>query len=183
MLIITHVPQVYINWWINGTQVVGFNSSGTKVLTGLSLPVSFPGTTTQGTAITMTSSSVDLHTLETFTNVRFYLGGDTDQLAFIQGPSNNSEVIPWTENITSPGGVQISFDGGKTFTLFDQTHGYIGDPSTWIILPEIAVGTGGADGVLGPYDMASMIVQVTIPELADQLQMISVNLNVDFDVI
>ena len=183
------MPQVYINWVLNGTLIEGFNpNNNNKINTGLTFPVSFPGVTTSAQTITMTSSSRNLGTYETFNNVRFYLDGDSDQLAIIQevwpyygaNPSNPNGVHPSPE---LDGGFQISFDSGQTFIRFDREHGYKADPTTWITLPETALGTGGVAGVLGAFDIAQMTVQYCIPPQADQLQIISVNLMVDFDVV
>jgi hypothetical protein len=187
----------YLNWSQNGILINGFDGTD-WIDTGITLPVSFPSTTTPPQTITVINSSRDLRTYETFTNVRLYLSGDPNQIAFVQGYDLDAQGNPqgWPYLGANPndldgphpnpgldGGFYISFDSGRTFTVFDQKHGYEADPSTWILLPQESIGLNATDGTLEAFDMASMIVQYRIPQQANQLQIINVRIAADFDIV
>jgi hypothetical protein len=163
-------PGVYLNWM-----------QGTAVLIGLVNTIfqenpcvegiTFPSNSTTPVNVRMSSSSHDLQTFDTFRNVKLYLTGDPDQIAIIQGL--------WP---TQGGGLFISYDGGKTYTPFTTTYGYQADPTTWVLLPAVAVGLGGLNGVLGPFDSANLVLKYVIPEQANQYDIYNVQLTADFDV-
>jgi hypothetical protein len=119
----------------------------------------------------MSSSSHDLQTFDTFRNVKLYLTGDPAQIAIVQGL--------WP---TQGGGLFISYDGGKTYTPFTTSYGYESNPATWVLLPAVAIGLGGLDGILGPFDSANLVLKYIIPEQANQYQIYNVSLTADFDV-
>jgi hypothetical protein len=133
--------------------------------------ITFPSNSTAPVNVRMSSSSHDLQTFDTFRNVKLYLTGDPNQIATVQGL--------WP---TQGGGLFISYDGGKTYTPFTTTYGYEADPTTWVLLPAVAVGLGGLNGILGPFDSANLVLKYVIPEQADQYQIYDIQLTADFDV-
>jgi hypothetical protein len=175
------VNPSYLTWSQDGVMVQGYQD-GEWVNSGLVFPVGFPGTQSVTSTITLASSAAAEGTLETFQNVRLYLAGDPDDIAMIQ------ETWPTYGNAYNParpelnGGLQISFDG-VTYTTFSETVGNQADPSTWILLPSIAMGQGTTDGVLAPYDVAQFYIQFLIPSLADVFQTYNIQLAADVDII
>lgn len=57
------------------------------------------------------------------------------------------------------------------------------NPSSWLGLPAIAIGTGASDGVLGPYDTATLYLRYVIPGTADEYQVFNIQLAVDCDIV
>src|SRR5208282_821354 len=133
------------------------------------LGITFPTQATLPINVRMSSSSHDLGVFDTFRNIKLYLTGDANQIAIIQGL--------WP---VQGGGLFISYDGGKTYKVFSTTYGYESDPTTWVLLPAVAVGLGGHDGILGPFDSANLVLKYVIPEQATQYDIYNVSLTADF---
>lgn len=168
-------------WTQNGTLIRGINPNGTGItpqsnmLEGIvNQSIIFPGQTTQAQALTL-ASSAQYSDGETLVNVKFYLDGDVDSLAILQGT--------WP---TQGGGMQISFDQGLTYTTFSQGPSGVGDvkyPATWLLLPAVAIGLGATDGILTSVDTAQLLVRFVVPSQATQYQIYLPTLEVDFDII
>ena len=171
----------YFVWSQNGTMLRGY-ANGSWVEGSLVFPVGFPGTVGTPQVLTLQSSASAQGSLETFKNVRFYLTGDPDDLALVQG------LWPVLGNAYSParadlnGGFEISFDGSN-YTRFSNTVGLQSDPSTWLTLPAIAIGSNGADGVLGAYDTAQIFVRYNVPSVANIFKIFNIQLAVDADIV
>lgn len=133
--------------------------------------ISFPNNETIPINVRMASSAHDLQTFDTFRNVKLYLTGDPDQINTVQ------TVWP-----SQGGGLFISYDGGRSYTVFSPTYGLESDPSTWVLLPAKSIGLGGQDGILGPFDSANFVLKYVIPEQATQFQIYDIALTADFDV-
>jgi len=164
-------PGVYLNWTQGLSVLIGqvnlvFQEN--EAVQG----ISFPNDQTVPVNVHLSSSARDQHTFDTFRNVRLYLTGDPAQVQIVQ------EVWP-----SQGGGLFISFDGGKTYTVFSPTYGFEADPSTWVLIPAAAIGIGATDGVLGILDSANLVLKYVIPEQADQFQVFEVQLTADFDIV
>jgi hypothetical protein len=163
-------PGVYLNWTQGSAVLIGLVNlvfQENQCVQG----ITFPSHETTPVNVRMSSSSHDLQTFDTFRNVKLYLTGDPKQIAVVQG------VWP-----TQGGGLFISYDGGKTYTAFSTTYGYEAAPSTWVLLPAVAVGLNGLNGVLGPFDSANLVLKYVIPEQATQYDIYNIQLTADFDV-
>jgi hypothetical protein len=163
-------PGVYLNWSQGNSILIGLDNLIFQEDQAL-LGITFPTQSTVPINVRMSSSSHDLGTFDTFRNVKLYLTGAANQIAIVQGL--------WP---TQGGGLLISYDGGKTYTPFTTTYGYEADPTTWVLLPAVAVGLGGHDGILGPFDSANLVLKYVIPEQATQYDIYDVQLTADFDV-
>lgn len=151
-----------------------------NVLNGASFPIGFPGTTSVPQQLQVKSNAAALQTFETLTNVKLFLTGDADDINIVQN------IWPTLGGNTRPelnGGVEISFDFGRTYTRFDATHGAEADISTWIQLPVEAVGSAGAAQTLGAFDVAHLILRYVIPPGATQFEKLNISLALDFDII
>ena len=171
----------YFVWSQNGTMLRGY-VNGSWVPGNLVFPVGFPGTVSTPQVFTLQSSASTQGSLETFQNVRFYLTGDPEDLAIVQGlwPTLGNAYNPVRTDLN--GGFDISFDGSN-YTRFSNTVGLKSDPSTWLTLPAIAIGQNGSNGVLGAYDTAQIFVRFTIPSVANLFKILNVQLAVDADII
>lgn len=164
-------PGFFLIWSRNFSVLVGKN--GNEFLQKPAIHgISFPGNSTNPISINVKSSASQNHTFETLKNVQLYITGPASQIKTIQ--------LDWP---ALGGGLQISFDEGKTYNTFTTTYGYYADSSTWVTLPAIAVGLNGIAGTLGPFDSASMLLRYVIPEGATQLSVFELALTADFDVI
>lgn len=151
-----------------------------NILTQKWFPISFPATTSIPQQLQVRSNASTLQTFETLTGVKFFLTGDPTDVDTVQN------IWPNLGDINKPelnGGVEISFDFGRTYTRFDQTHGLESSPATWISLPVEAVGTQGAFETLGAFDTAHLIVRYVIPPGAIQFKSLDIRLALDFDII
>lgn len=151
-----------------------------NVLTTDWFPVAFPGTTSVPLQLQVKSNASALQTYEVLEGVKFFLTGDADDVDIVQN------VWPGLGGPNKPelsGGYEVSFDFGRTYIRFDSLHGLESSPSTWITLPSEAVGAGGLDGTLGPFDTAHLIVRVVVPPGADQFRAMHLRLGMDFDII
>lgn len=151
-----------------------------NVLTSTWFPIAFPATTSKPQQLQVKSNASALLTFETLTGVKLFLTGDLDDVNTVQNI--------WTSfgDVNKPelnGGVEISFDFGRTYTRFDSTHGLESDPSTWIALPVESVGTQGAAETIGAFDSAHFVVRYIIPPGATQYKKLDVRLALDFDII
>lgn len=151
-----------------------------NILTTSGFPIGFPGTSSQAQQLQVKSNASSLQTFETLKNVALFLTGDAADVNVVQN------IWPFLGGISKPelnGGYDISFDFGRTYVRFDSTHGLEADPNTWINLPAESIGSQGADGTLGAFDTAHLLVRVVVPPGAIQFQLLNVSLGIDFDVI
>jgi len=168
-------------WSQNGTLLHGGNADGSLVF-----PVMFSGVTSLVQQVTLNSSARVNGTFDILSGVKFYLAGDSADLAIIMGqwPNLGSAYTPARPELN--GGLQISFDGTTWTTFCMGASGNVGnpnDPTTWLPLPAIAVGLGGADGILGPYDIASLSLRYLVPNSVANYQLFNISLAVDCDVV
>lgn len=151
-----------------------------NILTSQWFPIAFPATTSQPRQLQVRSNAAALQTFETLTGVKFYLTGDPTDVNTVQN------IWPSLGGVDKPelnGGIEISFDFGRTYIRLDLTHGLESDPSTWIDLPVEAVGTQGAAKTLGAFDTAHLIVRYIVPPGAIQFKQLDIRLALDFDII
>ena len=142
--------------------------------------VAFPASTSVPLQVQLQSNAVALQTYETLKGVQFFLTGDSSDVNIVQN------IWPYLGGVSKPelnGGYEISFDFGRTYTRFTSGVGVEATRSTWLTLPSEAVGSQGAEGTLGPFDTAHLIVRVVIPPGAIQYKKLDVRLGVDFDII
>jgi hypothetical protein len=175
------IPPFYLIWNQNGTLLRGYQGDS-WVDGSLIFPINFPGKITEALQVTLQSSARANNTLETLTNVKLYLTGDPGDLAVVQG------VWPYLSNSYTParaemnGGLEISFDG-VNYTRFTNEVGLESDPSTWITLPAISIGQSGQDGILGPFDMATLTLRYNVPAAASMFKVFNIQLAADCDVV
>lgn len=163
-------PGIYLNFTQSQAILIGLQNTvfvENEAIQG----ISFPSNQTIPINVRMSSSSHDLQTFDTFIKVKLFLTGDPDEINTVQA------IWP-----TQGGGFQISYDGGKTYTTFTITYGYEANPATWVLLPASSIGLGGADGILGPFDSANLVIKYVIPEQANQYQIYDIQLTADFDI-
>jgi hypothetical protein len=174
------VNDFYLIWTYNTQEVTGYNSGW--VNNPVYFPISYPGITTGVYSMTLQSSALSTGTMETVTNVSFYLDGDALDLQIVRDLWTvlGNVAVPSRPELS--GGVEISFDNGNTFTRFDSNVGNKNLPETWIPLPASATSSGIA-GQIGPYDIATMLVRWVIPPGATEYKLFQVGVNVDCDVI
>ncbi len=163
-------PQFYLVW-TQGTSVLIGDVNGVFQQNEAVQGISFPNNSTIPLNVRMASCAREIQSFDTLINVRLYLTGDPTEIATVQ-------------TIWPPlgGGLFISYDGGKTYTPFTTTYGYVNDPTTWVLLPATAIGLNGVQGTLGPFDSANFILKYVIPEQATQYQIYDISLTADFDV-
>jgi hypothetical protein len=139
--------------------------------------INFPGRVTKAKLVSVSSSGLANDELRTLTNVKLYLDGEDSAIVQLDWPTRGGVNRP-----DLSGGLEISFDGGQTYTRFSATKGLKGDSSTWIDLPAIAIGLQGTDNQLGPFDTAQMYLRMILPPDADT-KPYDVYLEADFDII
>lgn len=155
------------------------NSSGVPI-TSAGFPVGFPGTISTAQILEVASNAIALQTYESLVGVGFFLVGDANDINTVQN------IWPTLGGTTQPqlnGGIDISFDGGQTYTRFDSTHGVQGTPSTWIYLPAVSVGAQGTAETIGAFDTAHFIVRYVIPPGATQFGILNISLGLGFDIL
>jgi hypothetical protein len=160
-------------------QLVWSNSFNIPITTA-GFPVGFPGTTSTANLLEVASNAIAMGTFESLVGVGFFLVGDADDINTVQF------VWPTLGGVSQPqlnGGVDISFDSGQTYTRFDPTNGVQANPSTWISLPAIAVGSQGAAETIGAFDIAHFIVRYVIPPGATQFGILNISLGLGFDIL
>lgn len=189
-------------WSQNGTVIHGGAATSPLVF-----PVQFPGTTSVVQQVTLASSALTNGTFDILSGVKFYLTGDPADMNTVQGytppisitPPSGGWAVGWPNlgNVSTPprpelnGGLEISFDGNSwtTFSAVQSSApGSVGvgdqnDPTTWLLLPGTAIGVGGADGILGPFDTATLYLRYVIPNSATSYQLFDIALAVDADVV
>lgn len=172
------MTSFYLIWQYND-QVLRGQEDGSWVDGALTFPVTFPGRFSEAKKVTLRSSARDSNTLETLTNVKLFLTGDADDLQIVQSiwPAMDADRPELN------GGLEISFDEGRTYTRFSSAVGLQSNSGTWITLPASAIGLNGTDGKLGPFDQAHMLLRYKIPPGADQYRVFDVRLGVSFDVV
>lgn len=169
----------YLVWGQNTNMLKGFD--GQNWVEGqLTFPISFPGDVSDPQFFSLQSSAAKNQTFETLIGVGFYLIGA--DVAAVQGE------WPYLGNSYSParpdfnGGIEISFDGGLSWIRFTTTAGWKADRSTWIPLPEIALGAAGLAGQLSPYDIASLTIRYVLPPNLSMNKVLDVQLAVGFEI-
>ena len=175
------MASLYLIWQENGVTLTGENTAWLN--NNLTFDINYPGKVTEGHVITVMSSAQVNKTYNNLVNVKVYLSGDPLSVKIIQElwPTLGNGYNPQRTNLN--GGLEISFDGGRNYTRFDVNNGYALQPSTWLVLPGVSMGTGGQDGVLGAFNIATFILRFTIPPGAVEFQKLNVSIALDFDVI
>jgi hypothetical protein len=170
----------YLIWQQGSTVVEGFD--GTNFIDGqMGFPISFPGTTTDAQAVSLRSSAQINQTFETLVNVAFYLNGS--DAAMVQGQWPYIEDAYGNPSAEVTGGFEVSFDNGGSWTRFSNTVGLKSTPSTWLEMPQSAVGSVGLAGQIGAFDTARMLVRFVIPPSVNLSRILDIQLAVDCDVI
>ena len=184
--------KFHLNWSQNGNVVRGFDTAWHNGL--LHVPLGFPGQITQPQEILLTTSAQSDQTYESLKQVSFYLTGNPDDIAEVQTvwpyagglAPDNTHLRPDLD-----GGLELSFDSGRTWTRFAYLAsnadggnlGWESDPSTWLELPAESVGLGGADGVLEPFDTATLLLRLVVPPSAVNYHVYRIALGVGCDII
>jgi hypothetical protein len=106
----------------------------------VAFPVGFPGTTSKPLRLAVRSSALDAGTFESLKNVKIYLTGTDVELV-----QNTWPTLGGLSRPEISGGLEISFDGGRTYQRFSLTVGLESDPGTWLSLPKEAIGSYGLD--------------------------------------
>lgn len=177
-------------WSQNGSIIRGYQN-GAYVEGSLVFPVTFPGKITDPLTITLRSSAQANGTLDILSGVKLYLTGNADDLATVQSSWPNLGFAYNPPRNEMNGGLQVSFDGSNWTTFSKKQSGVSGsvgvgdqaDPITWILLPATAIGTGASNGVLGPYDMATMYLRYVIPATASTFKVFNISVAVDCDIV
>jgi hypothetical protein len=151
-----------------------------NVLTKSWFPIGFPGTNSPPLQLQVGTNTTSLSTFNTLIDVAFYLTGDITDIDTIQ---NEWPTLGGSTRPELSGGLDISFDFGSTYIRFDSTHGVESDPTTWITLPAEAVGIQGADGILGAFDLAHLLVRVVVPPNVTEFKKFDIRLALGFDII
>ena len=169
----------YLVWGQNSAQLKGYD--GQQWVEGqLAFPVSFPGDTTDPQFITLQSSAAKNQTFETLIGVGFYLIGADAPMVQTQWPYLGNGYSPARPSLN--GGFEISFDGGQSWTRFTTSVGWQQNRSTWIPLPQIAIGSVGLAGQLSPYDVAHLAVRYVLPPNLSLNKVLDVQLAVGFEI-
>jgi hypothetical protein len=194
-------------WSQNGSLIHGY-ANNKYVEGGLVFPISFPSITCAPQKVNLTSSALANGTLDILSNIKFYLTGDMTDLNTVQGytpPSNLLDPpeggwpIGWpnigfqhTPSLPQlNGGLQISFDNINWITFASKQIGAPGsvsvgdmnDASSWLLMPGIAVGEGGTDGLLEPFDTATFYLRYIIPPGDTTYKLFNISLALDCDII
>lgn len=151
-----------------------------NILSAGFFPVAFPGIVNQPQQLQVQSNASALQTFNTLVNVKFFVTGNPDDVNVVQN------IWPTLGGTTKPelnGGLDISFDFGRTYIRFDPKNGVESKPKTWIPLPAEAIGTSGADQTIGAFDTAHLIVRYIIPPGANQYKKFNIQLALDFDIL
>jgi hypothetical protein len=199
------MPPFNLIWSQNGSVIHGY-TSGVYNEGSLVFPISFPSITSDPQKITLISSALANGTFDILSNVRFYLTGTEADLNIVQGYTPTDLPIPeggwpigWpnlglvggNNNTELNGGLQISFDGINWTTFSSVQAGAVGsvsvgdlsDYDSWVVLPAISVGLNGSDGIIGPFDTATMYLRYIIPPGADNYQLFNIALACDVDIV
>jgi len=169
----------YLIWRQNGTLIQGYDGTA-WVSTGLTFPIIFPGTTTDGQAISLQTSAAINGTFETLISVGFYLVGSDVPAVQNEWPYLGDVYTPTRPEMS--GGFEISFDGGSTWTRFSKTVGVESNRSTWIPLSELAIGSTGIAGQLGAFDAANLLVRYVVPPQVTLTKVLDIQLAAGFEV-
>ncbi len=166
-------------WTLNGNSI-----------SSLPFPIAFPGVMGAAQELTLRTSAAEDLTYLNLTGVQFFLDGDADEL--------NTLLYEWPYYGSQPGaipqpslngGIEVSFDNGVTFQRFCRSRfvlpglGDPADPTTWLTLPSAAIFPSDADGNLGAFATASMLLRYNVPAQANQYQIFDVRLEAAFDVV
>lgn len=148
----------------------------------------FPGVTGKAQKLLLSTPAVSDGTYASLRNVQVFLSGDAGQIDTLLNVWPNYSLRSTPNRAELNGGIEVSFDRGYSFrrlgALPDGTRsGFPDDPSTWITLPRACILPGSSDGILGPFDLATLFVRYVVPPLADQFQIFDVRLEAAFDVV
>jgi hypothetical protein len=170
----------YLIWKSNSVLLAGYNTP--MWLDGeLTFPIIFPGTTTAAQNLALSSSAATNQTFETLINVAFYLSGTDVPVVQGQWPYLLDAYGNSTSVVT--GGFEISFNNGLTWSRFSNEVGLGDSPSTWLPLPQEAVGSVGTAGQIGAFDTAHMLVRYVIPPAVSLTKVLDIRLEVGCEVV
>lgn len=165
----------YVNWIQNGKVLVGNNGVG-WVNDKLIYPISFPSSVTDPQNISLQSSSLISNKNYVLKNVYLYLIGED--------ANTIQNIWPYLGGSTRPelnGGLEISFDG-INWTRFNHTTGLKSARNTWLLLSSESTGNA-QDGVLGPLDVANLMIRYIIPYEITLYKVLDVSLGINFEVV
>lgn len=157
---------------------LSWTSDSTLVSNRLYLPVTTPASSPKPVNLSFYVQS-DPGQTDNLANVRFYLDGDPGTLEAVQ---TTWPAISTTQTALN-GGLDISFDGGRTYTRFSTTYGYKQDPATWPLLPASATSFSSQDGVLDAFDAANLTLRLVVPPSATEFGTLDLSLGTLFDVV
>lgn len=172
----------YLQWLHNNQLVQGFDPANGFTPGQLVFPVAFPGQFSDPLSVFLSTTAMQSQTFETLKNVQLYLEGDDEDIEVVQQnwPYLGLGYSPRRKDLE--GGLEISFDGGRSYTRFSVDQGYRSDPNSWITVPAVSIGYGASDGVLTAFDRASFLVRMVVPPHAKDTRLFNLRLEVSCDV-
>lgn len=130
------------------------------------LGVVFPEQSSAILKLSLSSLASGLRTPYTLTNIRFYLTGDAV-----------NSLLQWAPDF----GLDISSDGGVSWTRFSASAGNPADATTWIPMSGKAVNATARDGLLGPLDVAMILLRLTTPPNPTSYGLYRFEIGIDLD--
>ena len=167
------MPPLHVMWEdASGNLVHGFDSvNGVWVDRQFALGLAFTDAPGNAVTVQFRSSASFLQSPETLINVRLYLTGQ------------NSDTVSLLATQWPPAaGLDISFDNGMSWTRFSSNAGNANDPATWIPMPGVAVSSVALAGRIGPNDVASAMLRLTVDPSATEFGVYLFQIGIDFDV-
>ena len=137
----------------------------------LVLGLANPNLVTAPIEVFLRSNAAMIDSQEILNHVRIYLAGAAADLTRLL------EEWPATGN-----GLEVSFDGGRSWTRFSTVAGNPADPSTWIPLPGVAISSVAADGQIGPMDTARLHLRLNVGAVPDAI-FSRIRIGIDCDVL
>jgi hypothetical protein len=134
----------------------GYDDSGAWQDLPLTYGIQTAGDTPPLRTITLTGSGLRGRTYETLNNTALSLDGDAATLARLDGC------------------LSLSFDGGHTYRPLTPA---------WLLIPASAMGPGGVDGRIGPFETATMTVKLRLPADFTAAAPLTFRIAVDCDVV
>jgi hypothetical protein len=150
--------------------------NGVVVPTQAYMSVGFPSLVSGPVTLTVASPAGINNTKEILTNIQFFLDGPDADLLQSWTTINSIKT-------TLNGGVEISFDGGLTWSRFNATTGLKSNKATWVQLPGAAISEIATDGTLTPNDSGTILLRLVIPPSFSDYRVISFLIGTDFDVV